>query len=315
MAFDRTARIAGPAQITWNGATIMTKGDIIVKIGKKLFNVDVDAFGTVDTRVDDRNIEITFTPDGRWASSGGKTVLFPGGSTVIGQSWVGATDLPMVITPLNGKPITFHNVVLTKIPDLNFTAVNTWIGPATFVALNVNNVEWSNAASVWTIAASGTLTDFTGYAASDIITKGVKLTWGSKTGFVGIDVMDGIQVSFDLQIEPQIVDAYGLVDFTFVKLDVMVRAKPIGVTENNVLTALALQDTGAARGSSNVAGSADILVKDLAGTTLFNANSMNFADAGAALAYGARSNRTQEMEWRSNREFSAGALVAPFVVA
>ena len=151
MAFDRTARIAGPAQISWNSVTMMSKGDIIVRIGKTLFNVDVDAFGTVDSRVDDRNIEITFTPDGRWASAGGKTVLFPGGSTVIGQSWIGATDKPMVITPLNGKPITFHNVVLTGIPDINFGAVNTWIGPSTFRALNVNNVEWSNAASVWTI--------------------------------------------------------------------------------------------------------------------------------------------------------------------
>lgn len=313
--FDRTARIAGPAKIDWNGVVIYTKGDIQVKLGKKLFDIPVDAFGTVDSRVDDRDIEITFTPDGRWAALGGKTVLFPGGTKVIGASWIGATDLPLVITPLNGKPVTFGNAFLKGLPSLLWSAVNTLIGPVTFRAININAAEWSNAASIMSIGASAAFTDFTGYAASDILTKGVKLSWTGKTGFTSVDVADGIAVDFELQTEDQVVDAYGVVDVIFSRLDVTVKCKPMGVTEDDIITALALQNTGAARGASNNAGSADILIKDLAGATLFTANSMNFADAGAALAYGARTNRTQELVWKSSREFSAGALVAPFVIA
>lgn len=316
--FNRTSRIAGPAKLGYQAGTVFTRGDIGVKLGKSLFDIEVDAFGTIDNRLSDRDVEISFTPDGRWATDGGKTFLFPGAGLVNGDSWNGGTDLPLVITPMKGKPLTFGNAIITKIPSLTFSATKPWIGECTMRALNVNSTEWSSAASILTLGSSGTVTDFTGYTAADILTKGVKLFWTGKSGFStgnGLDVIDGITVDFDLQLEPVEIDAYGMVDYMFVRLDVTVRAKPIGITEDDILTALALQGGTVARGASNNAASADILIKDLAGTTLFTANSMNFADAGAALAYGARTNRSQDLVWKSSREFSAGALVAPFVIA
>lgn len=333
--FNRTTRIAGPCKITYGGVDIYSKGDVELRMGYETFNVDVDGLGRASRRISDRVAEISFTPDGRWSNTkGAKSVLFPGGivnsvdtTKLPGQSWLGATDKPLVITPFDGEAsgtLTFHNAVITQIPSLIFSAVATLIGPVTLRAININSAEWSAAASFVTQSTVAALTAHD-FAAADIITKGYKLFWTGKTGFVnsavGIDTMDGIMVDFNLELEPVVPDAYGLVDFSFVQLDVTCRAKPLGVSANHILTALGYDDTGAARGKALEASAADIVIHDLAGdstTPTMTLNSMHFADAGAALAYGSRSNRTQELTWVSNRELggtaTAATLTAPFVI-
>lgn len=324
--FNRTTRIAGPAKITYGGVDIYSKGDIELKLGVETFNVGVNAFGSTSRRVSDRVAEIRFTPDGRWSNTkGGKTVLFPGGivnsvdtTKLPGDSWLGATDMPIVITAFGGETLTFHNSIITKLPPLIFSAVNTLIGPVTFRAVNINNAEWSAAASFVTLASGSALTAHD-FAAADIITKGYKLTWSGKTGFSSLDTMEGIMVDFDLKLDPVSPDAYGIVDYSFVELNVSCRAKPLGLSVTDILAALAYDDTGAARGQSLSENAADILIKDIAGTTVMTLNTMHFADAGAAVAYGAGTNRTGDIEWISSREFggtaTAATLVTPFNIA
>src|SRR5688572_18413630 len=107
--FDRTTRIAGPAKITYGGVELYSKGDIELRMGYETFEVPIDGFGRM-RRVSDRVVEISFVPDGRWSNTkGGKSVLFPGGITnsvnttkLPGESWLGGTDKPIIITAFGG---------------------------------------------------------------------------------------------------------------------------------------------------------------------------------------------------------------------
>lgn len=316
MALNRTALIRGPANITWNSKNYYSQGDIVVKITKETFDVITSAHGLVDQRVSERVTEITFTPAGEWETSDFEA-LFPGATTIPGASWFGSSDLPLVIQPINASQnkITFTSANIVRPPQLILSSVKTLMGPVTFRALNKNAAAWSDAASLLTVAA-GTPSD-TAFSAAAIKTQPYIGAWGSVTGFTTLHTIDGWTVDFDLQLEPFNVDAYGVLDMTFQRMDVTARCMPIGPTEAQATSALALQDTGAIRGRSLNAGSADLVLSSLAaadtGTTFLTLNSVNLLSAD--INYGMNTNRHGEFVWRTSREFSSGVVAAVFAFA
>lgn len=318
MAFDRTTILAGGAKIGWNSFTYITQSPIVLKMSKKMFEVMTDAIGLTAVRLDERDMEISFTPDGRWRAD--EKALFAGASSVAGDRWFGATDLPMTITPLSGKPFTLRNVNIFRPPQLIFGATKTMMGPVTFKALNQNNVEWSagtgatSGGSLVLVGATGTTSALTGYAQVDILTQGITGTWGSRTGFVAFNTIDGIIVDFDLNLEPFMVDSYATVNYLFQKLDCKLRFKPVGPTEENVINALGIQGTTAiARGSSEDALGDDFIVKTLAGSTLFTANNATAEDCEEQ--WGRNLNRHGEIILRTTPEIAADALRPVFSIA
>lgn len=316
---NRTTILRGPALLTWNGYEYYSKDDIQLKMDQKTFEIITSAHGKVDERIDDRMVELTFTPCGEWEADT-KTGLFPGASTVAGASWYGATDLPLVIKTLTGRQLTLHNTNISKIPSLMFSANKTLIGPVTMRALNINATEWDAAASMMTDAAT-TFTNFNNFSTAAIVTRGYNAAWAGKTGFTALDNVDGFTVDFDLKLNPVEVDAWGVVDFTFDYLDVTLKCQPIGPTVAEAMAALAgLQGTSAARGRSLNAGSADFVISTIAGTNpvvaaavAFTLNSANLISAN--LNYGTKALRHGEFIWKATREFNAGALQPIFVIA
>ncbi len=144
---DRTTILRGPALINWNSYEYYSKDDIVVNMDQKTFEIITSAHGKVDDRIDDRQVEVSFTPCGEWEAAS-KTGLYVGASTTAGSSWYGATDLPMIIKTLSGQQLTLNNVNITKIPSLFLSATKTLIGPVSFRALNVKSADWDNAASM-----------------------------------------------------------------------------------------------------------------------------------------------------------------------
>jgi hypothetical protein len=74
-------RLAGPAVITYKGATFASKEDISLNLANETFDVNVDAYGKVDERSDRKVASVSFTPIGDWANL---SILFPAALQVIG---------------------------------------------------------------------------------------------------------------------------------------------------------------------------------------------------------------------------------------
>lgn len=320
MALNRTALIRGPANITWNGHTYYSQGDIVCRITKEIFDVMTSAHGVVATRLAERTVEVSFTPAGEWETTAFEA-LFPGASTIPGASWFGSSDLPFVIQPINSSQnkITLTNANIVRPPQLILSATKTLMGPVTFRALNKNNAAWSDAAALLA-AASGTPADVT-LNPSAIKTQPYTAAWGALSGFTALHTIDGWTLDFDLQLAPFNVDAYGTLDMTFQRMDVSARAKPVGtaLTEALSLTAMKIQDTGVLRGgdAGPSGGVGDMVWSSLAaadtGTTFFTAYNMHLISAG--LNYGMNSNRFDEYVWKTNRVFSSGAVGPVFAFA
>lgn len=313
MALNRTALIRGPANITWNSFTYYTQGDITVKLSKETFDIITSAHGLVDQRVTERVTEVSFTPAGEW-EDGPFQALFPGAATIPGASWYGSSDLPLVIQPINASQnkITFTNANINKPPQLILSAVKTLMGPVTFRCLNKNNVAWSDAASLLTVAA-GTPSD-AAFSDTAIKTQPYLAAWGSVAGFTAVHTIDGWTIDFNLQLEPFNTDAYGVLDMTFVRCDVTAKCMPIGPTEAQATAALAIQDTGAIRGASLNAGGANLVISAIAAdattATFLTLNQTNLISAD--INYGMNSNRHGEFEWRTSRKFTTGAVQPVF---
>lgn len=310
--FDRTTILAGGAKIERGAYSYFTESPIVLKMSKRMFDVSVDAFDPTDLRLDERDVEVSFTPDGRWRVDE-KSGLFLGGSSVKGSRWFPDADVPLVIRPLSGKPITLHNTALFKIPSLFFGATKIMMGPATFKALNINSAEWNGAASLMTVGSSGSVTDFTGYTQVDIKTRGVRGTWGSNAGFVGFNTIDGISIENELVLEPFKVDSYATVDYLFQMVRSSVKCTPTGPTEAQLLAAMRIQGGDVARGASEEGNSDDFIVKDLAGNILFTVNHCSITDG--AENWGSKINRHGELTWMATREVSGSSLRPVFEIA
>lgn len=74
--------IAGPALIQFRGASIYSKGDIILNTSLETFTIEVDRYREVDERLKQTTIGLRFTPAGEWENLG---VLYPYASTLLGD--------------------------------------------------------------------------------------------------------------------------------------------------------------------------------------------------------------------------------------
>lgn len=74
-------RLAGPAVITYKGATFASKGDIQLALENSTFELQVDAYGTIDNRSAGKLATVRFVPVGAWENL---TVLWPANLQVIG---------------------------------------------------------------------------------------------------------------------------------------------------------------------------------------------------------------------------------------
>lgn len=75
-------RIAGPAVITYKGATFASKGDIALNPSNETFDLEASPYGIIDSRSSGKPVTLTFTPVGVWSAL---SVLWPAALQIIGQ--------------------------------------------------------------------------------------------------------------------------------------------------------------------------------------------------------------------------------------
>lgn len=300
----RSAIIRGPAVVTFNGATFYSKDDIQCEVDEATFEIMTSLYGVIDDRVSHREARITFTPCGEWETTA-IGVLWPYANYLIGQSLFG-TDTPLVIVDQTGKRLTFQAAAITKSPDVILSATKTTIGSVTFSCIGKDNTPWATADSFVKVETGisfpASLLD-----PAKIWTAPWSAAWGSSP-FDAIETVDGWNISFQLDASPFEIDSQGIIDYTFGKLTVVAKCKPVGIAESALIAALGIQSTGAIRGRSlqAIANNNDLVFSSSgadSGLTVFKA-----APRRSNIVFGATANRLGEVEWVATRKLAAGVM-------
>jgi len=295
-SIDRTTIITGPALVTFGGQSFWSKGDVTLKPIVDKFAVTTAAFGEVDGRINDKRVEVSFEPEGRF-TSGLLAVLFPYAALNIGASIYGANDRALVIHSRAGTKITVPNASITKLPNLRFGVGQTITGSVTFTGLLKKSTAPEAAGAYWAVASEAYPGD-TGFATSDILTKAYASAWGGDAPWASFLTEAGWDVQIDLSLAPQKVDGLGTVDMTLQELKVTATAIPVGPSEAQVLTAMQ---------QNQVMGSSYATANDL----IISATGVYFSMAKAGLmeadlGWGAQRKRIGPCKWMATRTVTAG---------
>lgn len=318
MPIVRSTIIKGPAMVTYRGQKFFAKDDIQLNTSFDTFNVESSAHGKLDERATARKVEVTFTPVGAltaafidvlWPFSAfrlGKSIFTP---TSYANSPNTGTDFTLLIQTLAGTLITLKSAAITKMPDLELSATKTAIGSVTFTGIGADNTDWNDASNLFTMGASGasafTDADLGTLVLTEIMTVGYKATWGGSAPWVNFNSSNGFRVSFDMGLRPIETDELGTVDMIFADLNVSASCMPLGVTEPQLITAIALQETSTKRGGSLAAAGTTLTISGYAtgdpSVTLSKA-----AIKQTGMAFGAATPRVSGTSFVATRTFTSG---------
>lgn len=295
-SIDRTTIITGPALVTYGGQSFWSKGDVTLKpiVGKVA--VTTAAFAEVHGRINDKKVEVSFEPSGRFTAPL-LAVLFPYAAMNIGASVYGPNDKVLVIHSRAGTKLTVPNAAITKLPNLRFGVSQTIQGAITFTGLLKNSTAPETAGAYWLVETAGYPGD-TGFSTADIKTLAYNSSWGAGAPWASFLTETGWDVSFNLSLASQMVDGLGTVDMTLQELKVEASGIPVGPNETEVL---AKMQQNQVMGSSYA--TADPL--NISATGVY----FRLANAGltdADLGWGSQRKRIGQCKWQATRTVTAG---------
>lgn len=297
--FTRTTIVRGPAKVVFDSATFYSKGGISITMTNSTFDKESDAYGILGKSKTDFQVVVEFEPVGEIEAL---TTLFPYGSTAIGASIYGGTDKPLVITAVDAT-YTIRNAAVTQMPSIRCTANNTAFGSVQFTGILELAGDPSALTDYYAVAAGaaiGTLFD-----PAKLVTAPYTATLGGATTFFS---EAGFEISFDLGLNPIVIDGIGTVDMSLQNLGCNITCIPVGVAENVFDTYFGSLDAG----------------EDLASATLdistATSSGLNF-DCGAVQIidlqkrFSPTENRLGQLSMSARRTFTAGNPNALFTIA
>lgn len=246
MPISRQNIIRGPGVIRLGGATapwLIPEEDWEANAELKTFEINTNVGGLFDVRKDDVVAKITFKPLGLGLADI-KGVLFPGiyQNPDIGASVFGATDTPCICQSKAGKRVTFHCAALTRPPDLFLSATKTMYGQAEITAIVKNNSEPGADNSIYSIS-DAPMPELLPER-MNVFSHPCSATWGP----LEIITETGWTISVEPEIEFVQTDEAGTIDGLLKAVKVTAKCRPVNLTEAQILNALSIQGTGAARG-------------------------------------------------------------------
>lgn len=314
----RQSLVTGPAKITYNSATCFTANDVAAKFSEQIVMIKDSAHGIAARRTEEVVVEADYQPEGRW-SAAIIAAYWPYANTILGASLHGSSNVPVVMNGADGEIHTIIAAAVHKMPTITLSSTKTIVGAVTMKGVRGNAAEWSDASNLYSVAATGgSIADAT-YDPGLIKTQGYKATWGSIAGFSAFDTEDGFTVDFNLQVAPIGTDYYGILDYRFVSLEVMVKCKPIGPTSTQVLASLIAQGTGAKRGrdtryqNDNATVNPDLVITGQDGIAYVTISAPGVEQAG--YRFGATTLRQGEIGFVANRIFTTGVQQPLYTLA
>lgn len=297
--FDRTTIVRGPCKITYDSQTFYSKGGVTLSMTNSTFDKETDAYGIVGKAKSDFQVVVEFEPVGEIEAL---TVLFPYGSTTIGASIYGSTDKPLVITAADAT-YTIRNAAVTQMPSIRCTANNTAFGSVQFTGLLDIGGNPNLLADYYSVGAGASIGAT--FDPSKLVTAPYTATLGGSLTFYS---EAGFEVSFDLGLNPIMVDGIGTVDMSLQNLGCNISCIPTGIAENSFDTYFGSLDAG----------------EDLANVTLdistTTSGGLNFDCAAVQILdiqkrFSPTENRLGQLNMSARRTFSVGVPAALFTVA
>lgn len=216
---------------------------------------------------------------------------------------------PLTIQTVQGRLLTFWNAAVVQMPGIIGSTVQTLLEEVSFEAFLADGQDWSGVASLYQNVASPWPGDNT-FSPANILTAPITAQWGAVAPWSSINTKTGWRVNFAMQLEPIEVDNVGLVTRRYSGLVVTATAIPVGITEQDVYTALVLQGSGAYRGRSLGATGINL---DLSATGFF-CRLYQAALRGGPLMFSSHVDRVGELTWVSTRAISGGVVSPLFYV-
>ena len=261
-----------PGRLAFNGISLYSKEGTTIDTDLVYSQEAVGAagFGKVDNRDKEAYDEISITPDGRMATAIA-AVLWPYGNPTLGAGIFTDTDVPAVVHGNDSSLDTHAAAALVEMPKMIFHPVKTLVDKLKLLCLRGHT---SGAVNAWSVANSlrtfanvgGTFTDAT-FAAAGIIMQDYQLTWGAVTGWSSLDFYDGLVFEPKVEYVDDNVAVHGLFNKRIKSVGGMLRGIPIGLTRTMIDTQLAIQGSGAGRGTSGAAKAYSVTVTGADGKT------------------------------------------------
>lgn len=300
MQFDPLKFIAGPAIVSFDEQTYNTKEDISVKIARETFDVMSSRHGLIDKRVKSYALEISFRPVGQVENL---SKYFPYTVADVGKSIFGETDKPLTIHTIAGKKYTYPRAAMITMPSLKLSATDTMFGEMTFLAILQSKADFTTLGSLQSITDAA-FTDQS-FDETKIVTPGYTAAYGS-TPYDAMESLDGFTIEIGAEIIRDYVDRFGIVGARLKSLSATAQFTPVGLTEDQWHTLVALDDNDIPIPGESVAKSDTDLV--ISGGTS-PAISITLHKAGivnAGLAFG-DAPRLQALEFACKRSWTSGS--------
>ena len=295
---------AGAPKITYAGATLWTRADLMIPLKQTLKEQTSSMYGPVTWTRDGRQIEFEIPIYGFWTSL---SVLFPSYllAGIHGARIFGTTDTPMTIVARNGDQILLRNVQLVAVSNLKLKAnEQIFSGNAKFVALIGNNLSPSTANSYYTISTGATYAD-AGFNQSNVKSLAWTASWGARSGFTNMLTQDGWDIDWAIKFmsPDDVIDGIGPVDKFFDSCLPKVSGIVVGPTLAQLDAAADFQGANAAVGADIASDSDNLVLTD--GTSTVTINAAALIETGLVFAPGKK--RIGKSTWQGTLSFSAGA--------
>lgn len=228
MPIDRTTLIYGPGAVTYASQQIHAVGNIEATMVEETSDAVTAGYGRIGRHLKDRHVEVKLQPS-MYASL---AQLFPYGTMEPGDAIFGASDVPLVITPRNGRPLTVLNTAITKLAPLKLSAKPPLLGEMMWTGLVANNTSAGTIANFYTQGAVGVAALLTGFSAANAIGRRFAAVRNSIT----LQADDGgYAVDWQFAYDKDQPDGEPTVGMRFKALDATVKFAPVGLLESAYL--------------------------------------------------------------------------------
>lgn len=297
--FSRTSIIRGPAKLVYDTATFYSKGGVSLTMTTTTFDKESDAYGVVSKAKTDFQVVVEFEPVGEIEAL---AVLFPYATTAIGASIFGSTDKPLVITAADAT-YTIRNAAITQMPSIRCTANNTAFGSVQFTGILDLGGDPAVLGDYYAVAGGATIGAV--FSPALLVTAPYTATLGAVGPFSS---EAGFEISFDLGLNPVVVDGIGTVDMSLQNLGCSITCIPTGIAESSFDAFFGSLDAGEDLASSTL----DISTATVGGLN-FDCGAVQVTDIQKR--FSPTDNRLGTLNMSARRTFTAGNPNALFTVA
>lgn len=296
---QRQLLVRAPGFLKYGASTyIYSITPIVVNQVTNYKAIYVESIGQVRDVIVDRYLEITCRPP---EFEGFSAIMTPYATMATGASIFGDTDVPLVFYGRDGKTRTFHAAAPTAF-GIAGKIGEPLLNQITFMAILKNGAEPGDANAYFTEATAAYPGD-ANFSKAACITPALKCAWGSDAPYDSFYVSEGLDIAFQLDLQPEYIESLGTIDQKFSDCLINARGIPVGVTMTQLY---------AASGFNTALGSQAVEHDLILSGAGFHFTAYNAQMKDPELGFSAARRIPGQTLWSTSRTVTAGAVDAAF---